>query len=167
MSNLCLIYGSTSDIVGYIDSNYGGDLLRRRSLTCYIFTLFGYAISWKTTLQSTVALSTTEDKYMSLIEGVKEGIWLHGLIDSLCLDMQKPTIYCDSPSALSLAKNPVYHERSKHVDVRLNFIRDIIEGNIFSIEKIATSDNPVDMLTKSLPTKKFKHSLDLVNILIA
>ena len=145
-SNLCLVYdssGSTSDIVGYtyFDSDYDGDLLRRRSLTCYVFTLFRCAISWKATLQSIVALSTTEVEYMSLTEGVKEGIWLHGLVDSLILDMQKPIIYCDSQSALSLAKNLVYHERSKHIDVRLNFIRDIIEGNFFSVKKIATLDN--------------------------
>ena len=66
-----------------------------------------------------------------------------------------------------MAKNPVYHERSKHIDVRLNFIRDVIEDQLFSIEKIATANNPADMLTKTLPTEKFKHSLDLVNICIA
>ena len=89
-SNLCLVYGSsgsTSDIVGYTNSDYDGDLLRRISLTCYVFTLFGCAISWKATLQSIVALSTTEVEYMSLTEGVKEGIWLHGLVDSLGLDI--------------------------------------------------------------------------------
>ena len=77
---------------------------------------------------------------------------MHGLIDSLGLDVQKPIIYCDGQSALSLAKNSVYHERSEHIDVGLNFIRDIIEGSVFSLEKIATIDNPTDMLTKSLLT---------------
>jgi len=101
---------------------------------------------------------------MSLIEGVKEGMWLHGLVHSLGLNVQRPIIYCDSQSALSLAKNPVYHERSKHIDVRLNFIRDAIKDKQLSIEKIATTNNLADMLTKPLPTEKFKHSLDLVNI---
>ena len=66
-----------------------------------------------------------------------------------------------------MAKNPIYHKRSKHIDVRLNLIRDIIEGNVFSIKKIATPDNPVDMLTNPLLTEKFKHSLDLMNVRIA
>ena len=165
-----MVYGScgyTTDIVGYTDSNYGGDLLRRRSLICYVFTLFGCAITWKATLQSIVALYTIEAEYMSLIKGVKEGIWLHCIVDSLGLDEQKPIIYRDSQSVLSLTKNPVYLKRSKHIDARLNFIKDIIKGNVFSIEKIATKDNPTDMLTKSLPIKKFKHSLDLVNVCIA
>ena len=65
---------------------------------------------------------------------------------------------------LSLAKNSVYHERSKHNDVKLNFIRDIIEGYVFSIEKIAIIDNQIDMLTKLLPIEKFKHNLDLCSI---
>nr|KYP73925.1 Retrovirus-related Pol polyprotein from transposon TNT 1-94 [Cajanus cajan] len=89
-SNICLVYG-TNDIgcglISYADFDYGGDLVRRRSLTCYIFTLYGCVVSWKATLQPTVALSTTEAKYMSLIEGVKEGVWLQGLIDSLGLNV--------------------------------------------------------------------------------
>ncbi|GJZ93814.1 retrovirus-related pol polyprotein from transposon TNT 1-94 [Tanacetum coccineum] len=75
VSNICLVYdgkGHGNGLIGYADSNYDGDLLKRRSLTCFIFTLFGCAISWKSTLQPTVALSTTEVEYMSMTEGIKE-----------------------------------------------------------------------------------------------
>ena len=91
-------------------------------------------------------------------------MWLNGLVGSLGLNLHKPIVYCASQGALCLAKNPVYHERTKHIDVRLNFIRDVIEEKFFSIEKVATEDNPADVLTKSIPTEKFKHSLDLVNV---
>ena len=67
-------------------------------------------------------------------------------------------------SALSLAKNPVYHEKMKHIDVRMNFIRDILEGDKFSILKIDTNVNPADMLTKLLPTYNFMLCFDLVDI---
>nr|KYP64463.1 Retrovirus-related Pol polyprotein from transposon TNT 1-94 [Cajanus cajan] len=113
-SNIRLVYGSNDigcGLIGYADSDYGGDLVRRRSWTCSIFTLYGCAISWKATLQPTIALSTTKVKYMSLTEGIKEGIWLQGLIDSLGLNVQRRILYCDSQSVLYLAKNPVYHER--------------------------------------------------------
>ncbi|KAL6322459.1 hypothetical protein AAG906_008114 [Vitis piasezkii] len=152
-SSVCLVYGNgdvSSGLVGFTDSDHGGDLMKRRSLTCYIFTLFGCAISWRASLP-TVAL-------------VKEGMWLNGCLGSLGLNLSKPVIYCDSQSALCLAKNPVYHERIKHIDVRLNFIRDVIEEKLFSIEKVATEVNPADMLTKPITTEKFKHSLDLVNV---
>ncbi|RVW53628.1 Retrovirus-related Pol polyprotein from transposon TNT 1-94 [Vitis vinifera] len=121
-------------------------------------------VGWRASLQPTVALSTTEAEYMSLTEGVKEGMWLNGFLGSLGLNLYKPVIYCDSQSALCLAKNPVYHERTKHINVRLNFIRDVIEEKLFSIEKVATEVNPADMLTKPITTEKFKHSLDLVNV---
>ncbi|GJS21580.1 retrovirus-related pol polyprotein from transposon TNT 1-94, partial [Tanacetum coccineum] len=130
VSNICLVYdgeGHGDGLVGYADSDYGGDLVKRRSLTCFIFTLFGCAVSWKSTLQPTVALSTTEAEYMSMTKGIKECIWLHGLVQSLGLKVEKPVLFCDSQSALSLAKNSVYHERTKHIDVRLNFIRDVLE----------------------------------------
>ena len=165
-SNICLVYGSngpTSGIVGYTNFDYGEDLIRRRSLTCYIFTLYGCAISWKATLQSTIALSITEGKYMSLTEGMKESMWLYGLINSLSLNVQRPIIYCNSQNTVNLANNSIYHKKSKHIDVRLNFIRDIIEDQLFTIEKIATTN----MLTKTLSAKKFKYSLDLVNVHIA
>ena len=106
----------------HADSNYGGDLLKRRSRMCYIFTLFGCDISWKLTLQDTVALSTTESEYMSLMEGIKEEIWFQGLIQSLGLKVEKPILYCDSQNALSLAKSPMYHEKTKHINLMHNFI---------------------------------------------
>ncbi|GKG22038.1 hypothetical protein Tco_0384633, partial [Tanacetum coccineum] len=111
--------------------------------------------SWKLTLQPMVALSTTEAECMSMTEGIKECIWLHGLVQSLGLKVEKPVLFFDSQSALNLAKNPVYHERTKHIDVRLNFIHDVLEEDKFSIQKFATKHNPADMLTKALPTDKF------------
>ena len=69
---------------------------------CYIFTLFQCAIIWKSTLQDTVALSTTESDYMSMTKEITEEIWLQGLIQSLSLKVEKPVLYCNSQSALSL-----------------------------------------------------------------
>ena len=68
-------------VVGYCDSDYAGDLYKRRSTTGYVFTLARAPVSWKSTLQSTVALSTTEAEYMAITEAVKEAIWLQGLLD--------------------------------------------------------------------------------------
>ena len=70
-------------VVRYYDSDYAGDLDKCRSITCYVFTLAKAPVSWKSTLQSTVALSTTEAEYMAITEAVKEAIWLQGLLDYL------------------------------------------------------------------------------------
>lgn len=78
-------------------------------------------------LQDTVVLSTNESEYMFVMEGIKEDIWLHMLIQSLSLMVEKLILNYDSQIALSLIKNLLYHEKKKHIDVKLNFIQDILE----------------------------------------
>ncbi|KAH9659027.1 hypothetical protein KPL70_023708 [Citrus sinensis] len=151
-------------VIGYVDSDYAGDLDKRRSTTGYVFTFAGGPISWKSTLQSTVAL-TIEAEYMAITEAVKEAIWLQGLLENLGLAQEYINVYCDSQSAIHLTKNEVYHARTKHIDVRFHFVREIInEGKIF-LQKIKTAENPADMLTKVVMTIKFEHCLNLINIL--
>ncbi|GKD78440.1 retrovirus-related pol polyprotein from transposon TNT 1-94 [Tanacetum coccineum] len=133
-------------VEGYCDSYYAGDLEKQRSMTGYVFTLAKAPVSWKSTLQSTTALSTTEAEYMAMTEAVKEAIWLQGL----------------------LAKNQVYHARTKHTDVRYHFIREILEKGGVRIQKIHTSENPTDMLTKVVAGIKieelvFRQGGDLLN----
>ncbi|KAE8732040.1 F-box/kelch-repeat protein [Hibiscus syriacus] len=105
-------------------------------------------VSWKSTLQSTVALSTTEAEYMVVSEAVKEAIWLNGLMEDLGVVQSYISLYCDSQSAIHLAKNQVYHSRTKHIDVRYHFVREIFEEGKILLQKIATSENPADMMTK-------------------
>lgn len=154
----------SDSVVGFVDSDYAGDLDRRRSQTGYVFTLCGGAINWKATLQGVVALSTTEAEYMAITESVKEAIWLQGLVSDLGLKQDATVVFCDSQSAIYLTRNSVYHERTKHIDIRYHFIRDIISEGIVCVEKVSTDDNPADMLTKSLPVTKFRHCLDLVGV---
>jgi hypothetical protein len=135
--------GISSSVIGYVDSDYAGDLDKRRSLTGFVFTLSGCAISWKATLQSIVLLSTTEAEYMAATEAVKEAIWLRGLVSDLGLKQDETVVFCDSQSSIHLTKNQMYHERTKHIDVRYH---------------------PANMLTKPLSILKFKHCLDLIDI---
>ena len=73
-------------------------------------------------------------------------------------------MHCDSQSAIYLAKNQVYHARTKHIDVRFHKIRELIVTGDIVLEKVHTSENAADMLTKAVTTAKFKHCLDLVNV---
>ena len=81
---VCNLEKSRDGLVSYVDSVYVGDLDKRRSLTGYVFTIGGCAVSWKARLQATVALSTTEAEYMAISEARKEAIWLRGLYSELC-----------------------------------------------------------------------------------
>nr|AAM08562.1 Putative retroelement [Oryza sativa Japonica Group]AAM10749.1 Putative retroelement [Oryza sativa Japonica Group] len=126
------MFGRSRDgLVGYVDSDFAGDLDRRRSLTGYVFTIGGCAVSWKASLQATVALSTTKAEYMAISEACKEAIWLRGLYTELCGVTSCINIFCDSQSAICLTKDQMFHERTKYIDVRYHFIRGVIaEGDV-------------------------------------
>ncbi|KAG8483366.1 hypothetical protein CXB51_022321 [Gossypium anomalum] len=110
-TDVCLQFGRTENgVIGYVDTDFARDLDKRRSLTGYVFTIGGCAISWKATLQTIVALSTTEAKYMAITEPCKEAIWLKGLFSELNEDLQISTVFCDSQSAIFLTKDQMFHE---------------------------------------------------------
>jgi hypothetical protein len=96
---------------------------------------------------------------------IKEALWLQGLIGDLGFSQEYVNVYYDSQSAIHLAKNQVHHARTKHIDIRFHFIREIIGNGEISLQKVDTKDNPADMLTKILLVIKFNHCLDLINIL--
>ncbi|KAG8472527.1 hypothetical protein CXB51_034427 [Gossypium anomalum] len=159
------MFGRTEDgVIGYVDVDFARDLDRKRSLTGYVFTIGGCSISWKATLQTTIALSTTESEYMAITEVCKEAIWLKGLFSELNEDLQISTVFCNSQSAIFLTKDQMFHERTKHIDVRYHFVHDIIARSDIFVSKISTRENPADMMTKSLPITKFEHCLDLVDV---
>lgn len=129
-----------------------------------IFHLYGTNVSWRSFLQSVVTLSTTEAEYMAMTEAVKDGVWLVGMLSDFGIKQKAVTILCDSQSALHLSKHQVFHERSKHIDVRHHFVRDWIDKGLIKVVKVSTNDNAVDMLTSPLPTAKFKFYLELTNL---
>jgi len=147
---------------GYVDSDYAGNVYTRKSLSGFVFTLFDTAISWKANQQSVVALSTTQAEYIAFVEGVKEAMWLKGMICELGITQECVKIHCDSQSAIHLANHQVYHERTKHIDICLHFVRDMIESKEIVVEKVASEENSADVFTKLLPRSRFKHCLDLI-----
>ncbi|KAH9801638.1 hypothetical protein KPL71_001098 [Citrus sinensis] len=164
-----LLYGRSKQdeksIVGYVDSDFAGDLDGRKSISGYLFMVNGCLISWKATLQSVVTLSSTEAEFVAATKAVKEGKWLGGILNELWLKQKTFTIFCDNQSAIHLIKNQIYHERTKHIDVRLHFIRDEVSKGAVSVNKIHTDINPADALTKVVPTAKFKFCVNLMGIM--
>ncbi|CAA7407517.1 unnamed protein product [Spirodela intermedia] len=119
------------------------NLDKQMSLTSYIFSVSGCAVSWKASLQSTIALSIIETKFMALTEALKKAIWLRGLLFELC-----------SCQASIIIHYQMYHKKTKHIDIKHYFIRDIIFSSEISVQKIGTEDNLADMLIKPLPISK-------------
>ena len=156
-SGMCLCFRrSDLTLQGFSDADLGGDSDTRKSTTGYIFTLGGTAVSWKSKLQNRVALSTTEAEYVAISEAAKEMIWLKNFLSELGKEQEDAPLFSDSQSAVCLAKNPVFHSRCKHIQLRYHFIRELINDGELSLLKISGSENPADMLTKTVTTDKLR-----------
>ena len=154
------------NLVGYSDADCGGDSISRRSTTGIIFLLGTnkdkpIALNWLSKLQKTVALSSCEAEYMALKEAVKENLYLNNLIKELpyyirdLFDKEIKTIYTDSQSAIELAKNPLYHARTKHVDIRYHFVREKVLSNEIILKYHPTQSLLADGLTKPISNPKW------------
>ncbi|CAM8883258.1 unnamed protein product [Rhodiola kirilowii] len=162
-----LVYGNkmhVPDLIGYVDADFASDRDSRKSNTAYVFTFGTNCISKKSQLQPLVALSTTESEYIAICDACKEAVWLQGLLFEAKLIDKCTVIYSDSQSAIHLSKNPVYHERTKHIEVKYHYIRELLNSGIIALLKVPTADNPADMGTNVVTNLKLKHCLRLLCI---
>lgn len=165
-SETCLCFsGESLEVKGYVDADLAGDTDSRKSTTGFVYTLGGTAVSWGSNLQKTVSLSTTEAEYIAISEAAKEMIWIQGFLEELGKKNQKGTLYSDSQSAIFLAKNPAFHSRTKHIQIRYHFIRSLLDDGQLLLEKICGSKNPADMLTKGVTLEKLKLCATSVGLL--
>jgi hypothetical protein len=136
---------------GHSDSDYAGDLDGRKSTSGHCFSLGRGMISYQSKRQSCVALSTTEAEYMACSSASREAVWLRGALAELgCIQTGPTVIQEDNQGCIALVKNPVNHERTKHIDVRFHFIRDCVEKGAIKIRYCPTKDMIADILTKPL-----------------
>lgn len=154
-SNFGLCFGSdTPELVGYADADMAGDIDTRKSTSGYLITFAGGAVSWQSRLQKCVALSTTEAEFIAATEGCKELLWMKNFLKELGFNQDRYVLFCDNQSAIYLAKNSTFHAKSKHIDMRYHWIRDVVNSKLVYLEKIHTDDNGSDMLTKALSREK-------------
>ena len=159
---------SEDELTGFADADWGANIDDRRSYTGYIFKLSDAAISWDSRKQRTVAMSSTEAEYMSLSEATKEAIHLRRFLTEIMGQQNSTILYNDNQGAGLLSKNPIFHNRTKHMDIRHHFVRDNVIAGTINIEYISTNEMPADFLTKGLSSPKHNKCISkvgLVNIL--
>jgi hypothetical protein len=155
-ASLGLRLGHGETLEAYCDSDYASDLDKRRSTTGYCYILYGGAISWQSKHQRTIALSTTEAEYQSASGAAKEGLWLRYLLPEYGIECTPLIIKSDSQGAIASLKNPMFSQRTKHIDVIHHFVREKVADGILNFEFCPGAENVADVLTKPLPGPKFR-----------
>ena len=159
-------YTDNFDLLGYTDSDWAGDTETRKSTSGYAFFLGSGVISWSSKKQQVVALSTAEAEYMALASGACQAIWLRWMLRELMHEQAGPTkLMCDNKSAIALAKNPVFHGRSKHIDIKYHYIREQVKDGEIELNFCRSEDQIADILTKPLKADLFERLKTMLGVM--
>ncbi|EDN05271.1 predicted protein [Histoplasma mississippiense (nom. inval.)] len=153
--------------IGYTDSDWAGPLNgERKSTSGFIFKLAGAPISWRSSKQPCVSLSSNEAEYVALSEAVREATWLRNMMMELGFVTAKDPlpIRADNKGSIDLATVAAITARSKHIDTRFHYSRTQLNEGVISIKHVPTEDMVADGLTKPLSTVAFRHFIDLLGL---
>ena len=154
-----LLYSSSNNykLIGYSDSNWARDMNDRKSTTGFVFFIGDTAFTWMSKKQPIVTLSTCEAEYIAATSCVCHATWLRNLLKELSMQQEEPTSICvDNKSVIAFAKNPVFHDRSKHIDTRYHYIKECIARKQVHIEYVKTQDQVADIFTKPLKGEDYQ-----------
>jgi hypothetical protein len=143
-------------LIGYSDSDFAGDVEDRKSTTGVGYFVGSSLVTWASQKQRIVALSSCEAEYVAAAAAACQGIWLSRLVaDMMGTEEMKVKLLMDNMSAIALSRNPVHHDRSKHIDTKYHFLRECIEDGKVEVEHVGTAEQVADIFTKALGRVKF------------
>jgi hypothetical protein len=157
--------GGGLKLVGYSDADMAGDVDTRKSTTGVLFFLGLNPVTWQSQKQKVVALSSCEAEYIAGMTAACQGVWLAQLLSELkCKPRTSFTMKMDNQSAIALCKNPVHHDRSKHIDTRYHFIRQCVTEGRIDVAFVGTESQLADILTKPLGRTRFRELRGLIGV---
>ena len=143
-------------IEAYVDADWASQP-HRHSMSGYVVLLNGGPVAWSARKQSLIALSTAEAEYIALTSVAREVLFLQALVDELYGTTQDSIpIFCDNQGAISLASNNKFHGRTKHIDLRYHYIRELVKNGTLHLEYCPTEENLADAFTKALPRPRLE-----------
>lgn len=152
----------------FTDADWAGSVNDRRSTSGYCTFVWGNLVTWRSKKQSVVARSSAEAEFRAMAQGICEILWLKQILEELKKPMEYPLrLYCDNKAAISIAHNPVQHDRTKHVEIDRHFIKEKIDDGIICLPFVPTNQQIADILTKGLTRHNFEHlisKLGMINI---
>ncbi|KAK9712758.1 hypothetical protein QE152_g24749 [Popillia japonica] len=148
---------SENALYGYVDADWGSDKQDRKSTTGYVYYIYGCLCVWSSKKQGSVSLSSTEAEYVALSEACTEVIWIKRILQEMGLKISNAIeIFEDNQSCINLTKNAVLHKRTKHIDIRHNFVRDLVEEKEVIVKYIQSEHQVADLMTKALSRSRFQ-----------
>jgi hypothetical protein len=150
----------------FSDADYANCVDTRRSVSGYVTYLFGKSpISWRSSLQKVVTLSTAEAEFVALASAVQETLYLRQLLSELGLEQKEGTVIGeDNQATIKISKNPEHHGRCKHIDVRYFFVQERVQSGHIVLEYCPTDRMPADILTKAMTPEKFCQLRSLLGV---
>jgi hypothetical protein len=162
---LLLCRSSSSNLVVYTDADWAGCPDTRRSTSGYAVFLGDNLVSWSAKRQTVVSRSSVETEYRAVANGVAEATWLRQLLHELQAPPSRCTlVYCDNISVVYLSTNPVQHQRTKHVEIDLHFVREKVAIGQVRVLHVPTTSQFADIFTKGLPSSVFNEFRSSLNI---
>jgi hypothetical protein len=162
---LLLRPSAATDLVVYTDADWAGCPDTRKSTSGYAVFLGDNLVSWSSKRQNTVSRSSAEAEYRAVANGVAETTWLRQLLLELHAPLRRATlVYCDNISAVYMTSNPVQHQRTKHIEIDLHFVRERVAIGDVRVLHVPTSSQYVDIFTKGLPSSVFTEFRSSLNV---
>jgi hypothetical protein len=153
---------SPLELLAMVDASWGDDPGTRRSRSGHVFFLCAGPVAWTSRLQQTVALSSVEAEYLALSDCLKECLWIRSLLSELGFPQLSTIIYEDNEGAIAIAHNPVQRRRTKHIDIRHHFIRDLVASGAVTIKHLRTANMIADLFTKPSGLVVFQKLIDFL-----
>lgn len=155
----------SNTLVAYSDSDYAGDYDSRRSTSGYVCFLSGATIAWSSKRQPIVTLSTTEAEFVAATACACQVVWLRRIFECIGLAQKERTVInCDNMSTIKLSKNPMMHNRSKHIDVRFYFLRDLVNQGVVEMKYCNTLVQAADIMTKPLKLEQYEKQRSMLGM---
>eukprot|EP00253_Pinus_taeda_P025750 PITA_25750 len=153
------------NLIGFTDLDWVGDTIDRKSTSGYVLSLGSGPICWSSKKQAAIALSSAEAEYRGAVNATIQAIWLQHFLSELGISVHHPTvIWCDNQSTLKFCRDLVQRQRTKHIEIHMHFIRELIHDGIIDLQYCPSSEQIADIFTKTFTEQKFRFLRDRLGV---